>query len=137
MNDTKTRQIDKTVTGNYFEDFKLGQEIVHATPRTVTVGDVSLFTALYGPRFAVQSSDAFAHKIGYPRSPIDDLLTFHIVIGKTVPDISRNAIANLGYAEFRFLAPVYPGDTLASVSKVIGVKENSNRPDATSAARRC
>ena len=131
MNHTKAQKTDKTVTGNYFEDFKLGQEIVHATPRTVTVGDVSLFTALYGPRFAVQSSDAFAQAIGYPRSPIDDLLTFHIVIGKTVPDISRNAIANLGYAEFRFLAPVYPGDTLASISEVIGVKENSNKKSGT------
>jgi 2-methylfumaryl-CoA hydratase len=131
MNQKQTQDIDKTVTGNYFEDFKLGQEIVHATPRTVTVGDVSLFTALYGSRFAVQSSDAFAHAIGYPRSPIDDLLVFHIVIGKTVPDISRNAIANLGYAEFRFLAPVYPGDTIASVSEVIGVKENSNKKNGT------
>ena len=131
MNDTQSQEIDKTVTGNFFEDFTLGQEIVHATPRTVTVGDVSLFTALYGSRFAVQSSDAFAQRIGYPRSPIDDLLVFHIVIGKTVPDISRNAIANLGYAEFRFIAPVYPGDTLASVSKVIGVKENSNKKSGT------
>ena len=131
MTQKQTQQPDKTVTGNYFEDFTLGQEIVHATPRTVTVGDVSLFTALYGPRFAVQSSDAFAQGIGYPRSPIDDLLVFHIVIGKTVPDISRNAIANLGYAEFRFLAPVYPGDTLASVSEVIGVKENSNKKSGT------
>jgi 2-methylfumaryl-CoA hydratase len=131
MNDTQDQHPDKTVTGNFFEDFKLGQEIVHATPRTVTVGDVALFTALYGPRFAVQSSDAFAHEIGYPRAPIDDLLVFHVVIGKTVPDISRNAIANLGYAEFRFLAPVYPGDTLASTSKVIGVKENSNKKSGT------
>ena len=131
MSHTKTRTPDKTVTGNYFEDFTLGQEIVHATPRTITVGDVSLFTALYGPRFAVQSSDAFAHAIGYPRSPIDDLLVFHFVIGKTVPDISRNAIANLGYAEFRFLAPVYPGDTLASTSTVIGMKESSNKRSGT------
>jgi 2-methylfumaryl-CoA hydratase len=131
MNDSQPDAADKTVTGNYFEDFKLGQQIVHATPRTVTVGDVSLFTALYGNRFAVQSSDAFAQGIGYPRAPIDDLLVFHIVIGKTVPDISRNAIANLGYAEFRFLAPVYPGDTLASVTEIIGLKENSNRKSGT------
>jgi 2-methylfumaryl-CoA hydratase len=131
MSDKQQTATDKTVTGNYFEDFKLGQQIVHATPRTVTVGDVSLFTALYGNRFAVQSSDAFAQDIGYPRSPIDDLLVFHLVIGKTVPDISRNAIANLGYAEFRFLAPVYPGDTLASVTEIIGLKENSNRKSGT------
>ena len=75
----------------------------HATPRTLTVGDVALYTGLYGPRFAVQSSDAFAQAIGYPRAPLDDLLVFHIVFGKTVPDISLNAIANLGYAECRFL----------------------------------
>ena len=33
MNDTQSQQSDKTVTGNYFEDFKLGQEIVHAAPQ--------------------------------------------------------------------------------------------------------
>jgi 2-methylfumaryl-CoA hydratase len=49
-----------------------------------------------------------------------------VVFGKTVPDISLNAVANLGYAGGRFLAPVYPGDTLSTVSEVIGKKENSN-----------
>ncbi len=77
----------KTNPGNYFEDFRLGQIIVHATPRTVTAGDVALYMSLYGPRFAVQSSDAFARAIGYPAAPVDDLLAFHIVFGKTVPDI--------------------------------------------------
>ena len=117
----------KTNPGNFFEDFQLGQQIRHATPRTVTVGDVALYNALFGARFAVQSSDAFAQAIGYPRSPIDDLLVFHIVFGKTVPDISLNAVANLGYANCRFLKSVYPGDTLSAVSEVIGLRENSNR----------
>ncbi len=117
----------KTTPGNFFEDFRLGQTIAHATPRTVTVGDVAIYNALYGARFAVQSSDAFASAIGYPRSPVDDLLVFHIVFGKTVPDISLNAVANLGYADCRFLHAVYPGDTLTAVSEVIGLKENSSR----------
>jgi 2-methylfumaryl-CoA hydratase len=117
----------KTNSGNFFEDFRLGQTITHATPRTVTVGDVALYNALFGARFAVQSSDAFAQAIGYPRAPVDDLLVFHIVFGKTVPDISLNAVANLGYADCRFLAAVYPGDTLTAVSEVIGLKENSSR----------
>ncbi|HWN51334.1 MAG TPA: MaoC family dehydratase [Xanthobacteraceae bacterium] len=117
----------KNHPGNYFEDFRLGQVIPHATPRTVTAGDVSLYTALYGPRFAAQSSDHFARAIGYPNAPVDDLLVFHIVFGKTVPDISLNAVANLGYANCRFLIPVYPGDTLSAVSEVIGLNENSNR----------
>jgi 2-methylfumaryl-CoA hydratase len=118
--------MSKTNPGNFFEDFSLGQVIEHATPRTVTLGDVAVYQAVFGPRFAVQSSDEFARAIGYPHAPIDDLLTFHIVFGKTVPDISLNAIANLGYADCRFLEAVYPGDTLASVSEVIGLRENSN-----------
>jgi 2-methylfumaryl-CoA hydratase len=119
--------VTKTSTGNFFEDFRVGQFITHATPRTVTAGDVALYNGLFGPRFATQSSDAFAQKIGYPRAPVDDLLVFHIVFGKTVPDVSLNAVANLGYAACRFLAPVYPGDTLNAVSEVIGLKENSSR----------
>ena len=119
--------MSKANSGNFFENFRTGQVIRHATPRTVTVGDVALYNGLFGPRFAVQSSDSFAHGIGYPRSPVDDLLVFHMVFGKTVPDVSLNAVANLGYANCRFLAPVYPGDTLNAVSEVIGLKENSSR----------
>jgi 2-methylfumaryl-CoA hydratase len=121
----------KTNPGNFFEDFRLGQTICHATPRTLTAGDQALYTALYGSRFAVQSSGAFARAIGYPEAPLDDLLVFHIVFGKTVPDISLNAVANLGYAECRFLKPVYVGDTLAAESEVIGLKENSNGKTGT------
>src|SRR3569832_904600 len=117
----------KTNSGRFFEDFRLGQTIRHATPRTVTAGDVALYNGLFGPRFAVQSSDEFARMLGYPRAPLDDLLVFHIVFGKTVPDISLNAVANLGYADCRFLRAVYPGDTLTAESEVIGLKENSSR----------
>src|ERR1043165_9941210 len=117
----------KTTPGNFFEDFRLGQTIQHATPRTVTLGDVALCNALFGARFAAQSSDPFAYAIGYPQSPLEDLLVFHIVFGKTVPDISLNAVANLGYADCRFLRAVYPGDTLTAVSEIIGLKENSSR----------
>ena len=74
----------------------------------------------------MQSSDAFARALGYPQSPLDDWLVFHLVFGKTVPDISLNAVANLGYADGRFLKPVYPGATLSAVSEVIGLKESSS-----------
>ncbi len=117
----------KTSAGNFFEDFRLGQTIRHATPRTMTGGDVSVYTALFGPRFAVQSSSAFAKAVGYKDWPLDDLLVFHVVFGKTVPDVSLNAVANLGYAGMQFLAPVFAGDTLSASSEVIGLKENSNR----------
>ena len=119
--------MSKTFSGNFFEDYRIGQKIAHAVPRTVTEGDRALYTALYPTRFALYSSDEFARASGLPRSPIEDLAAFHVVFGKTVPDVSLNAVANLGYAEGRFLAPVYPGDTITSASEVIGLKENSNR----------
>jgi 2-methylfumaryl-CoA hydratase len=125
--DVNGQTSSKSEQGNFFEDFRLGQLIRHATPRTVTLGDVAAYNALFGARFAVQSADTFAQAIGYPRSPLDDLLVFHMVFGMTVPDISLNAVANLGYANCRFLKAVYPGDTLTASSEVIGLKENSNR----------
>ncbi len=118
--------MSKTNPGNFFEDFRVGQEIRHATPRTLTEGDASLYTALCGSRFAVQSSDAFAQAVGFERAPLDDLLVFHTVFGKTVPDISLNAVANLGYADCVFGAPVFPGDSLTARSEVIGLRENAN-----------
>ncbi len=118
--------MSKTNPGNYFEDFSVGQVLHHATPRTITEGDIALYTSLYGMRFAVQSADSFAMDIGYEAAPIDDLLVFHMVFGKTVPDISLNAVANLGYADCKFVQPVYPGDSVSTTSKVIGLKENSN-----------
>src|ERR1700742_4704555 len=117
----------KTATGRFFEDFRLGETIRHPTPHTLNSGDASLYSALTGARFAPQSAETFARAIGYPASPIDDLLAFHVVFGKTVSDVSLNAVANLGYAEGRFLRPVYPGDTLTAESEVIGLRENANR----------
>ncbi|MDJ0920245.1 MAG: MaoC family dehydratase [Henriciella sp.] len=116
----------KSFTGYFFEDFHVGMVLNHATPLTLSTGDVSLYRALTGSRFALFGAETFASANGFERLPIDPLLAFHVVFGKTVPDISLNAVANLGYAEGRFLAPVYPGDTLRAVSEVIGVKQNSN-----------
>ena len=116
----------KTNPGRFFEDFKLGETLVHATPRTVTEGDRGLYTSLYPSRFALQSSDRFAQECGFDESPLDDLVVFHIAFGKTVPDVSLNAVANLGYADCRFLKPIFPGDTISTTSEVIGLKQNSN-----------
>ncbi len=121
----KTR-VAKTNSGRFFEDYALGDVIRHAVPRTVSGGERALYHALYPARHALYSSDEFARRSGLPKAPLDDLAAFHIVFGKTVPDVSLNAVANLGYAEGRWLLPVYEGDTLRSESEVIGVKQNSN-----------
>lgn len=117
----------KTDPGRFFEDFRLGETLVHATPRTLSPGDQRLYTAFYGGRHALYSSDPFAAACGLAAAPLDPLLVFHTVFGKTVPDISLNAVANLGYADGRFLRPVTAGETLHATSEVIGLKETSNR----------
>jgi len=116
----------KTNAGRFFEDYCVGEVINHAVPRTVSGGERAIYHMLYPARHALYSSDLFAQRCGLPMSPLDDMVAFHIIFGKTVPDISLNALANLGYAEGRWLAPVWPGDTLRSRSEVIGIKENSN-----------
>ncbi|MFC3228250.1 MaoC family dehydratase [Marinibaculum pumilum] len=123
--------VGKTGRGRFLEDFAVGERIAHATPRTVTTGDTAIYMALYGPRFALQSADSFAGACGLKRSPVDDWLAFHVVFGKSVPDISLNAVANLGYADGRWLAPVYPGDSLTADSEVIGLRQNSNGTTGT------
>ena len=116
----------KTNPGRFFEDYRIGEVITHAVPRTVSGGERALYHALYPARGALYSSDEFARACGLAASPLDDLIAFHTVFGKTVPDISLNAVANLGYAEGRWHRPVFPGDTLRAQSEVIGLKENSN-----------
>ncbi len=118
--------MSKVTTGNFFEDFRLGQIFRHATPRTITEGETALYIALTGARQITHSSEPVAKSLGYPQRPVDDLLAFHIAFAKTVPDISVNAVANLGYADVRFLSPVYTGDTLSTNSTVIGLKQNSS-----------
>jgi 2-methylfumaryl-CoA hydratase len=121
----------KTDPGRCFEDFHVGETLRHATPRTVGGADAALYLALTGTRFAATSADTFAQAIGYRRAPLDDFLAFHVVFGKTVPDVSINAVANLGYAQGIFGAPLYPGDTVTARSEVIGLRENSNRQTGT------
>ena len=118
--------MSKTNAGRFFEDYTVGEVIEHAVPRTLSGGERAMYHALYPARNAFYSSDEFARDCGLHEAPLDDLIAFHTVFGKTVPDISLNAVANLGYAEGRFLKPVHVGDTISSRSEVIGVKQNSN-----------
>jgi 2-methylfumaryl-CoA hydratase len=115
----------KTHAGNFFEDFKVGQVFQHSVPRTVTEGDMALYIALTGDRRPLHCSREFARSLGFEREVAHDLLVFHIVFGRAVPEVSLNSPANLGYADVRFLRPVYAGDTLAAETKVLGRRETS------------
>ena len=114
----------KASTGNYFEDLTTGLEIEHAVPRTLTEGDTSLYIALTADRHPLHCDAKFARRLGFRRETVNDLLVFHMVFGKSVPDVSLNAVANLGYADVRFGVPVYPGDTLRARTTVLGRRES-------------
>lgn len=118
----------KTRLGNFFEDFTVGQVIRHAVPRTVTEGDLALYIALTGDRRPLHCSREFARSLGFEREVVHDMLVFHIVFGRAVPDVSLNSPANLGYADVRFLNTVYPGDTLRAETEVVARRETS-RPE--------
>jgi 2-methylfumaryl-CoA hydratase len=122
----KSNATNKSPRGNFFEDFKIGQVFQHPTPRTLSDGDSALYIALTGARQVLHSAQPVAHAMGYQNRTIDDLLAFHIALGKTVPDISINAIANLGYAQVQFVRPIYAGDTISAQSTVVGLKQNSD-----------
>lgn len=115
----------KTTGGNFFEDFLVGHVFHHAVPRTVSEGDLALYIALTGDRRPLHCAREFAQALGFQREVVHDLLVFHIVFGRAVPDISLNSPANLGYADVRFLQTVYPGDTLRAQTQVIGKRETS------------
>ena len=119
------RSANKATIGNYFEDLVTGREIVHGTPRTVTEGDQAMYLALTASRFPLFCNAEFARALGFRRELVHDLLVFHTVFGKSVPDISLNAIANMGYADVRFGVPVYPGDTITATTRILGRRESS------------
>ena len=83
----------KTNPGRFFEDYRLGETIRHATPRTVTLGDVALYTALYGPRFAVQSSDAFARAIMRYTTKFSRWSSPKYIIGESYGTLRTGAVA--------------------------------------------
>ncbi len=115
-----------TPTGLFFDDFTIGQKLTHGVPRTISSADCTLYTALTGSRFALHCATTVANAAGFAEMPIDNFLLFHIAFGKTVNDVSLNAVANLGYAEIKFSQPCFARDTIAVSSEVIGLKENSN-----------
>ena len=121
----------KNFKSRYFEDYKLNEEINHSVPRTITDGDVAIYLSTTGSRFPLNYSAEFSKTLGLKKMPIDDILLFHMVFGRTVPDLSLNAIANLGYAGVKFHKPAFVGDTLNASSKIIGLKENSNGKTGT------
>jgi 2-methylfumaryl-CoA hydratase len=108
----------KSCSGNFFEDFALGQRFGCTTPRWMGGGERALYISMTGDR-----TPGFCDET----QRIHPLQVFHQVLGQTVRDVSLNAIANLGYSDIRWHDDVGIGDTITTECEVIGLKENSNQ----------
>jgi 2-methylfumaryl-CoA hydratase len=86
----------RTTAGRFFEDFRPDETIVHAVPQTLSGGERGLYHALFPARGRSIPRTSSRKACGLPAAPMDDPIAFHTIFGKTVPDISLNAVVNLG-----------------------------------------
>jgi acyl dehydratase len=122
---------DAAVAGLYFEQFAVGQVIEHALRRTVTEADNTLFSVMTMNPQPLHLDAEFAAKSEFGQRLVNSLFTLGLMIGLSVGDTTLGTtIANLGMTDVTFPKPVFHGDTLRAVTKVLAVRESKSRPDA-------
>jgi itaconyl-CoA hydratase len=114
--------------GRFFEDFRVGDVYRHAHGRTVTDADNTWFALLTNNPHDLHSNADYASRTEFGRLLVVSTLTLAIVTGLSVPDVSQNAVANLGWDEVRLPNPVFAGDTIYAESEVIEVRPSRSRP---------
>ena len=114
--------------GHYFEDFEVGHLFKHHWGRTINEGDNSLFSSVTMNFNPIYFNREYARAMGFRDVVVNHMLVMNVVFGLSVEDLSERAIAHLGYEQVKFLATVYPGDTLTSQSEVLS-KRDTSRPD--------
>ena len=116
--------------GRCFEDFAVGAVYDHRAGRTITTTDNIWFTLLTMNTHPAHLDHAYAARTEFGRPLVNSTLTLAIVTGISVDDLSRNALANLGWDQVRLPAPVFEGDTLYARSEVLEVRPSASRPEA-------
>lgn len=114
--------------GRFLEDFQVGDLYRHGQGRTISEADNTWFALLTNNPHQVHSNADFAAGTEFGRPLVVSTLTLAIVTGLSVPDVSQNAIANLGWDAVKLVAPVFAGDTLYAESEVLEVRESRSRP---------
>ena len=115
-------------SGRCLEDFKVGDICQHRPGRTILDADNTWFTLLTMNTHPIHFDAAYAAKTEFGRPLVNSCLTLAMVTGMSVNDLSRKAIANLGWDKVRLTAPVFAGDTIYAESEVLEVRESKSRP---------
>ena len=114
--------------GRYFEDFTVGDVYRHAHGRTISETDNTWFTLLTNNTHDIHFNADYASRTEFGRPLVVSTLTLAIVTGLSVPDVSQNAVANLGWDEVKLTAPVFAGDTIYAESEVLEARPSRSRP---------
>jgi itaconyl-CoA hydratase len=114
--------------GRFLEDFRVGDVYRHAHGRTITQTDNTWFTLLTNNTHDIHYNADYASRTEFGKPLVVSTLTLAIVTGLSVEDVSRNAVANLGWEQVRCPAPVFAGDTLYAESEVLDVRPSRSRP---------
>ena len=114
--------------GRFFDDFRVGDVYRHASGRTITDTDNTWFTLLTSNTHPIHVNADYASRTEFGRPLVVSTLTLAIVTGLSVDDVSRNAVANLGWTDVRLTAPVFAGDTLYAESEVLETRPSKSRP---------
>lgn len=121
--------INQSILGLYFEDFIVGEEILHSLSKTIFESDNNFFSLLTMNHHPVHTNIDYAGKNQHGQILVVGTLVFSLAVGITVPDISGKAIANLGYEEIKHLCPVFLNDTIYVRSKILDKRESKSKSD--------
>ena len=118
------------MAGLYYEEFAVGQVIEHGIRRTVTEADNTLFSVMTMNPQPLHLDAEFAAGTEFGQRLVNSLFTLGLMIGLSVGDTTLGTtIGNLGMSEVRFPKPVFHGDTLRAVTRVVSMRESRSRPD--------
>lgn len=131
MSDAGTnRTIKPGWTGRFFEDFAIGDVYRYPHGRTVTEMDNLLFTHLTLNTNPLHFDAEYARQTRWGRILVNSTFTLSLIAGMSVPDVSQNALANLGWDEVKLTHPVFIGDTLYCESEVLEKRESKSHSEA-------
>jgi len=119
------------MAGRTFEQWKVGDHIVHALSRTVTEADNLLITALTHNPQPLHLDAQYAAGTEFGRIVVNGLFTFSLMVGVSVADTTLGTlVANLGYDKVTMPKPVFIGDTLKVETEVMDLRASKSRPNA-------
>src|SRR6185295_3211810 len=116
-------------TGNFLEDFAIGQVLRHKVGKTVTEGLVNSFSEFSMTTNPLHKNRRYAQAYGFRDIVMPPGLVMNVVFSQSVEDISENARVNLEYIDMRFGVPLYIGDTIEVTSVVLGLSPSSRERD--------